>query len=125
MRFAEEYPAEEEARTAVRTFGTWTAIRDSLVAHDRRAPQTELQAMCRKLWWVIEHRPRLGRDGTPRSGTRSTRTDGAATCLASYASRRDADAIREEIAYCEQEIARYQERIARLEEMLGEAEEGS
>ena len=30
MRFAEAYPDTEEVRTAVRTFGSWTAIRDSL-----------------------------------------------------------------------------------------------
>jgi hypothetical protein len=30
MRFAELYPGTDEVRTAVRTFGSWTAIRESL-----------------------------------------------------------------------------------------------
>jgi hypothetical protein len=45
MLFAQSYPTEAEMRTAVRTFKSWTAIRDSLVRQERRRGRSPREAL--------------------------------------------------------------------------------
>ncbi|HWK18556.1 MAG TPA: hypothetical protein VNR66_13980 [Solirubrobacteraceae bacterium] len=69
MTFAERYPTEAEVRTAVRTLGVWTAVRDELAESPPKPKRTEYQRrmedMSRAFDVLMRPRPMLLPDPRP------------------------------------------------------------
>lgn len=66
MRLAERYPTEDKVRTAVRTYGSWTALRETLVVK-RTATQgasQEQKNWLAAMWDYGKARPSIPRDAT-------------------------------------------------------------
>ena len=66
MKFAERYPTKDESRTAVRTYGSWTALRETLVV--KRTPyqgaSQEQKNWLAAMWDYGKARPSIPRNAT-------------------------------------------------------------